>query len=127
MKKEFTVLPASTTIADYAQSLPMKPSMDNAVIEESGAILGILNKDLALKIKSEDRKGSVREVVNKNYIRVRPDTKIFDIVEMLGAQKARVALVVDKLENNSAENLVGIIDTKRVVHSMEESLDLYAD
>jgi hypothetical protein len=39
----------------------------------------------------------------------------------------RVALVLNNLEDRATQNVFGIIDAGRIVHSMEEFFDLYSD
>ena len=128
MIKDFSVLPSTTTLGNYVDALSEQKSNPNAVVEKSGKVLGILGEDLALKsIAKHGKKVTAGDVVDKNYITVLPDAKVFDIVEMLRAQKATVALVLNNPEDISTQNIAGIIDKDRIVDSMEESFDLFSD
>ena len=128
MVKDLNIQPASTTVGDYVQSLSKKKAASMNIIEKSGKVLGIFGEDLALKSMAQHgKKVKIGEVVDKNYIKVLPDAKVFDIVEMLRARNATVALVLDHPEDSSIKNIVGIIDKDRIVDAMEESFDLFSD
>lgn len=128
MITDFDILPSTLTIGDYVDSLSEQKSGINAVVEESGNILGILRDDPALRSMAKYEKDtSVESLLERNYISVRTSTKVFDIVETFREKGVDVAIVVDKSEGASSKDVLGIIDTDRIVDSMGETLDLYSD
>ncbi|MGB8334991.1 MAG: chloride channel protein, partial [Desulfobacterales bacterium] len=128
MVKDIRILPAPTTVDDYVQSLSSKPPTLNAVVEESGTILGIFGEEQAMRsIAEHGGKESIGEISDKNYVKVLPDTKVFDIVEMLRAQKATVALVLNDPEDFSTKNIIGLVDKNRILDTMEESIDFFSE
>jgi CIC family chloride channel protein len=128
MTRDVRILPSTTTISEYVRSLSEDAASANAVIERSGKMVGIIGEDLALKTMT-DRGGTVAigDVAHGDYVEVSPGAKVFDIVEMLRAEDAIVALVVNKRGDSSVQNVIGIIDKDRIVDAMEEAFDLFAD
>jgi CIC family chloride channel protein len=125
MSKDFSTIPASTPIGDFVHHLTGKMKSSNAVVEEAGKILGTIERDTALKrLVNEGLDKEVRAIVDKNFVEVTPDVKLLDIVELLRAREASVALVLDDLNNPSIKNVVGIITKDRIVDVLEESFEL---
>lgn len=128
MAKDFRVLTSTVTVVDYLQSLPEEPGTLHAVVEDAGVVVGVFGKDLALKSSARECGDvPVDEVLDKNYIKVLPDAKAFDILEMMRARNATVALVVNRLDDSSLPNVVGIIDKVGIIDAMEASFDLYSE
>jgi len=128
MIREIGILPSTATIGDYVESLSEQKSSPNAVVEKSGKILGILGEGLALRsITRHGKEVTAGDVADKNYVTVLPDANVFNVVEMMGTQKAAVAIVMNNPEDTSTQNIVGIIDKDRIVDSMEESFELFSD
>jgi predicted transcriptional regulator len=68
----------------------------------------------------------VGDVMDKNFLMVHPDTKLFDIVERMCSREATLALVLDPDKGAMASNVVGIIDKEHIVDAIEKPFDLYS-
>jgi predicted transcriptional regulator len=73
--------------------------------------------------------GKVRlqEFMDKNYLIVHPDTKLFDIVEKLYSRKATAALVLYPVGGPEARNVLGIIDKEHIMDAIESAFDLFSE
>jgi CIC family chloride channel protein len=128
MTKDFMVLPAETHLEDFADSLMTGRASLPVVVEDAGKVVGVFGERAALRSIS-NRNGYTRvdELMNKNYLTVRSDTKLFAIVEMLCSQRASLALVLNPVEGAMARNVVGIIDKDHIVDAIEKPFDLLSE
>jgi chloride channel protein, CIC family len=129
MAKDFMVLPAETNLEYFADSLLTgRASLPAVVADAAGKVVGVFGERAALKSIS-NRNGNTRvdELMNKNYLTVRSDTKLFNIVEMLCSRRASLALVLNPVEGAMARNVVGIIDKDHIVDAIEKPFDLLSE
>jgi predicted transcriptional regulator len=111
---------------------PITPSTGRAflpvVVEDAGKVVGVFGEGAALRSIAE-RNGNTRvdEAMNKNCLTIRPDTKLFVIVEVLCSRRASLALVLHPVEGAMARNVVGIINKDHIVDAIEKPFDLLSE
>ncbi|MEJ2039513.1 MAG: chloride channel protein [Desulfosarcinaceae bacterium] len=128
MSRDIHLVSASTGVGDYARSMPDNMRNRDAVIEDSGSIIGTLGKARLLKNLTHQEAGlTVGEIVEKDFIKVLPDTKVFEVIKLLYSEGATNALVVTDLQSDSIDSLIGIVDKASIVDNMEDSLALTYD
>jgi len=128
MAKDFIVLPASTPVDDALEALTTGSESAHVVVEDSGSVVGLFAGYRALEgISCSGGKVRLQEFMDKNYLIVHPDTKLFDIVEKLYSRKATAALVLYPVGGPEARNVLGIIDKEHIMDAIESAFDLFSE
>ncbi len=126
MAPNLRILSASTRIPDFARIVSTDPSISYFLVEEQGKIAGIVAKDAALK--ALDDSGSqlqLKDVMQRSYVTVTVDTTLSEVMRLMKAGEAQVALVVSKFFPRSASDVLGLITKEHIMASAEEALDLF--
>ena len=126
MAANLRVLPASTRIPDFARIVSTDASVSYFLLEEQGKIAGIVTKDAALKVLEDS--GSqlqLKDVMQRSYVTVTENTTLAEVLELMIAGEAQVALVVSKSFPRSASDVLGLITKESIMASMEETLNLF--
>jgi CIC family chloride channel protein len=126
MEANLKVLPAATRIPDFARIVSTDANISYFLVEDEDKIAGIVTKDAALKVLDDSGKQlELKDVMQRSYVTVTEDTTLAEVLELMIAAEAQVALVVSKSFPRSASDVLGLITKESIMASMEEALKLF--
>ncbi len=120
------VLSASTPISEFARLVTTDSSASWFLVEERGKIVGIVKRDEALKaLDDSGRRLQLKDVVQRSYVTVTEDTTLSEVLELMTAGGAQVAMVVSKFFPHSPSDVLGLITKESILAAEEEALVLF--
>jgi chloride channel protein, CIC family len=102
--------------------------MRHVVVTEGNRIWGVLRVNTALRrVSPSEVQASVtmRDLASPNFIVVREDEIVFDVIQRIWRKHAGMALVVHGSGIPPPENIVGVITKEHVADSVANSIKVY--
>jgi chloride channel protein, CIC family len=135
MDEHFVVVQGSDSVAEVSQKLRDQKPAPLVVLDAGQKVVGIVaecNSDIS-RLSGDVKLEAIAET---NYVTVRPNAGFLEILSAMRSKHAPIALVYSKpadskrgLSNqDSPRNLgiEGVITERRIVESLEDSMDLFA-
>jgi CIC family chloride channel protein len=120
-------IPAAAALKELAPLVLAHRNVSHFMVEEGGAIKGIVGREAALDLLAgEGGRSPVGERAGTDYIVVAEDTQLFDIVDQMHLHRASVAFVSGGQPPASASMVKGYITRGRIADVMQQDFDLLA-
>jgi CIC family chloride channel protein len=124
------VIESSTMSFDAFLSQPdHRGRMRHIVVTESDRILGVLRINTALRQASKGPQSGVtlRDIASRDFVLVREDDIVFDIIQRMWRRKAMMALVMRPSGRGRPTDVAGIITKEHVADCVANSIKIYPD
>ena len=128
METPVAVVSSSSTLAEFARIVAAQPAISYFLVEEQGAVQGIIAREAALKVLDQAGKSiTVGKIATTDYVTVAESSTFFDVLARMRANQAAVALVGRGADTSVVDNIRGVITKTQIVGSMEEAVELFTD
>ena len=67
----------------------------------------------------------LRDMAQRTYVTVEASASLFDLLNCMRTENARVALVVSKTPPQSVSDVLGVITRDNIAVSVEDAVDLF--
>jgi CIC family chloride channel protein len=132
MDTDFAVLPAAMSFAAFLRAPDNRGRMRHVVVTEGDRIAGVLRVNTGLRhglAESGVGDGSgatLGELATRDFVVVRGDEVMFDVIRDMWRQQAFMAVVVGmKPETPRSGDVLGVITKDRVADSVAASIQIY--
>ena len=128
MSPRFRVLPAATTLAEFARIAADQTSPAVFLVEDDGRLAGFVRREAALGILNPDAgPATIGKIVEKNYLAVGEQAVLFDVITGMRASGASIALVLNGSGPVSLDRVKGLISRRQLADAMVEAAELFQD
>jgi chloride channel protein, CIC family len=102
--------------------------MRHVVVIEDNRIFGVLRVNTALRQASEAGSAvALRQIASRNFVIVREEDVVFDMIRRIWRKHALMALVVRGRGVPRPPSIVGVITREHVAESVATSVEVYPE
>jgi CIC family chloride channel protein len=126
MGKEFGITSESTMLNSFLKIIREKEHFSVYLLTDStDKIRSFITADRCETIKTDETQKTIGDYGNNNFIVVRENDLLLDIVAGMRSGRAAIALVVSSGNEASAGNILGIISEKNLLDALAEHNELF--
>lgn len=127
MDTNFMVAPGSETVGHLMRNSPDGIPATVLVTDENDKIQGVVVRDgYDLKVSRLDGAERLATIARSDYVTVVPGSVLPDILGTMHSKRASVALVSSDNGASGARQIQGVITERKLLASLEETMELYA-
>ena len=116
------------TLADFAQVASQHLNVQYFIVEVDNKILGVISKTAALRaLRKYEEQILVGEIASKDYIIINENMTFLDILNQMYTHQVDLALVLNKLNDDSPDNIKGLISKEDMANYMSDTVELFTD
>ena len=129
MHTEMIFAPAETSFDAFLSLPDHEGRMRHVIVTDGNRILGVLRVNTALRQASKEPHSGItlRDLASHDFIIVREDDIVFDIIQRLWRKGGVMALVMRQLGKGQPTDVVGVITKEHVANSVANSVKVYPD
>jgi CIC family chloride channel protein len=121
MTSQVRIVRAATTLHE----LPKKMSEAFVVVEENGAVGGVVTLERLADLDDANPTAATGGIAQRNYVVVRPDDSVWKVVAAMRSTDSEVALVASRDGDLSASSVQGIITRKNIMGVLADDMELF--
>ena len=127
MDTDVLVVPAETNLDEFLRDPEHHGLLRHVVVTDGDRIQGVLRVNTGLRRGLESARSSTTfgDVAGRNFIVVREDTVVFDVIERMWRKKATMAVVASGHGVPRGSDVVGVITKEHVADSVAASVQIY--
>jgi CIC family chloride channel protein len=116
------------TLTDFAQVASQHVNVPYFIVEIDNKILGVISKTAALRaLREYEEQISVGEIASKDYLTINEDMEFLDILNKMYTHHVDLALVLNKPNDDSPDNVKGLISKEDMANYMGDTVELFTD
>jgi len=127
MDPNVLVVPAETNLDEFMSEHVDEGVLQHVVVTKNGRVFGVLRINTGLRRGLESAKSSTTlgDVASRNFIVVREDTVVFDVIERMWRKNATMAVVASGHGVPRGGDVIGAITKEHVADSVASSVQIY--
>lgn len=127
MDREFLLVDGSMTFADFMRLPAGSDVLRHAVVTRGSHIIGVLrvNATLHKALSTEKGSASMAELAVRNFILVKGNSVVFDLMARLWRRRAVMAVVMDSSNRAAPERVIGVITKEHIADEVASSVRIY--
>jgi CIC family chloride channel protein len=128
MDRHFIMVDEATTFDEFLALTASASDMRHVVITRGNLIVGILrvNTDLRRAVSATAHDVTMGALARRNFVIVRTDTVVFDIIARLSRRHAAMGIVVEGTGRPRADKVVGVITKENIADEVISSVRMYS-
>ena len=116
------------TLADFAQVASQHVNVQYFIVEVDNKISGVISKTAALRaLRKSEEQICVGEIASKDYLTINEDMAFLDILNQMYTHHVDLALVLHKPNDESPDNVKGLISKEDMANYMGDTVELFTD
>lgn len=128
MERNVMVLDAAASFADFVAQTAPPAGLQHVVLRRGGAIVGWLRVDTGLRRAVAAVAGATQlgELAYRNFVLVPENEAVFDVITLMTAREAAIAIVVGRATDAVPPPVLGVITKEHVADAVAGSVQIYA-
>jgi CIC family chloride channel protein len=128
MDRHFIMVDEATRFDEFLALDASASDMRHVVISRGNLIVGVLrvNADLRRAVSATAHDVTMGALARRNFIIVRTDTVVFDIIARLSRRHAAMGIVVEGTGRPRANKVVGVITKENIADEVISSVRMYS-
>jgi CIC family chloride channel protein len=128
MGKNIVTVPDASTLGDVLKNEAEFSTVSAYLARGDDGVLGVVTRVAALQALLHDGRGTaLRQIADQHFVRVSERTPLFDVMRIMRARHASVALVTRGGQRASVDNVVGVITKEQIANAVTEETELFSD
>ena len=133
MSRPVNQISLSTTFSDIVKSSHKNGHSTYFIVNDEHNIMGIIaNETISVFKEPVLQDTPISEmlnsnIINKSYTIVDSASSYLDVLQKMYRKKVSNALVVDKMDGDPANHVIGIVTEQMITHVVEDNADLFSD
>ncbi len=127
MDPDVVVMPAEASFDDFLRESEQESRLRHVVVTNKGRLYGVIRVNTGLRRGLESARTGVTlgDVATRDFIIVREDEVVFDVIERMWRKHGFMAVVVSGQGVPRAADVVGVITKEHVADSVASSIKIY--
>jgi CIC family chloride channel protein len=127
MDTRFVGVPADGSVEDFVRTASARPEVSCFLVEGAGGLVGFLTRDEALRPSGQpERSVTLADLADRRFVTVDADKLLLDVIILLRAGDASVALVTDRTGKVSGDGVCGLVTKQQIANAVIDGMELFS-